>query len=676
MEPSGKTVRDFLNEEFLAPSILPSIELAKWGQDLNFCPRILGEILFRFVCYRGNLPEELEKFLKKDEFKEPHSQISAYLGSNRDQSIFDRTPLEESEIGGFPDSVDYFNTRLSGIQKGHGLIALWISKCDEALAVPFVIEEDWGCEKKGFYEGGAKPRKLTEWQDELTPINSVLRKSISMICLRMPLGPFIEQTHGKSLHLPINLAIEASSDLSAPTKEGYLATGEIKGGKLDGVRGIKAKSRLAKWMGLTFIAQESGESENCILFNQGDCPSTLIEKWKDVLGADPESMSPSESYNMLRRYESRVICRKIECNPKAIETLTGILRNLELDEDYRKDGWRVDVCLGNFYNHMGMGEEATEHLTKALSAVGDSPSGLLVSALASLTVTKTHSGLLLESEQLGLEAKNKCEALDLERPERIRAKLEAWGSLGAQPLLHQGIWDQEKRDESEKLLKGCVSQARQLIEIVPASDWLEKERAYNQWAHSHGQLAWWKALFKPREFLLSYDKFRNELASQGKDLFQSQSCYLLRARWHAVFRIALREDMELKEDWLEWDLPAPAQGHEKWLLALCLKYRGLLYAINGSLEKAREDFSQAKKILTKLCVPSHNPNVHHLLRGSVFALQYAYLDDDSAKSSAIEEFEAIRKAGFYYAHPKASPSHWLEFLKGKTSRNPQLDFVY
>ena len=677
MDPSGKTVRDFLNQEFLAPSILTSRLLAKWGLNPQFRPEILGEILFRFVCYRSNLPEELEKFFTKDEFKDVHSKISAYLEKNPDQTIFDRKPISEKEfVSVSQKTLDYFNNRLSGIQEADGLIALWISKHDEALAVPFGLKKkSWG-KDEGFYEGGSNPTKLVQWQEELASISSALSPDISRICLGVPLGPFIEKTHGKSLHLPIKLAMEAFFDVLAPSKKDYIATGEIsEGGQLVGVLGVEAKSRLANRMGLTFIAQGQGESEDCLLFTPGDSSQNLIEKWKDELGSVQESMTPLESYNKLREYESRIIRRTLPPGKEGvIDSLKFIAQSLENDPVMINEAWRTRVCIGNVLNHEGRAEEALSHFDKALSEVGDSPSELLVSTLANCVVAKVDVGMLAEGEEYGRQAIEKAKELSSSEPaNRIRAYLEAAGSLGAQALLAQGLWDEKKKQESRSLLDECVSKSGHLVQIARPHVGFEEEEALNNWAHSNGQLAWWKALYEPEQFLASYEELLDELHQKGEMLAKGQSAFLLRARWHAAFRLALA-GKGVGFAWEAWGL----EDHDMpfWLKALCFKYRGYLNEKDGSVERAREDFSQSVKLLQDPPDSKPKPNILHVFKGSVLALQYACLDDDSAKSSAVEEFESIRKAGFYYAHPKATPSHWLEFLKGKASRNPQLDFVY
>ena len=674
----------FLATEELAPGVLSSSQLvslalnAKSGlSPASWVQNILGEILFRVMAYRGNISQELQEFLDHPSVDNFSKKLENLGGGKSDEKIFSLKPIPEE--GQFARSCIYFNKRLNQIKDADGLFPLLHKDHYEAIVMPFSFRKNLFGEENGFFEGGKKPRRLKFWQGELAPLHEFLRSDVGRICLSLPLGPF--KAFGGSLVLPIYLSIKSIDDPFSPTKDKYLATGTFdQNGILQDVDGLEEKRLLAEQMGLGFVGPKIKEDTGGLTYKSGSEQNyVFFEKWKKELGTDISSVTPNDAYRVLRDYESKML-RRVVTSEQAILTVGKILEVLESTEQNEYIVWQAYVCLGNAYNHIGDSDKASFYLNQAVDNLGEhDTSHHLITALCSIAVSKADEGFLALSREYGINAHDMSNGFHLVEPRvQNRLLLQSKGALAGQSLTQYGIWEDQQRIDSKKYLEEAVSIADGLIKM--ASNPYEKEEAINDWAHSHGQLAWWYALHEPRAFISNFVQWQNELLSYGRKVFESQSAYLIRGRWHAAFRLALNNEMQ-EMNWLQWSLPQVDRPNEIWLKGLALKYRGFLNSKLNNIEASKSDFDEAVAIFQNLYFENRKSHIFEYIRGTIKVLKYIALNDAEAKTDAIEIFRQMKLKDFYTKHPKASPNEWLNWLQNsdlnsKVVFSPQNFFVY
>ena len=670
----------FLATEELAPGVLSSSQLVSLALNAkselspaSWVQNILGEILFRVMAYRGNISQEIQEFLSRPSVGNFSKKLEKLREGKPDEKIFFLEPIPEE--GQFTRSCIYFNRRLKQVKEADGIFPLLNIQFQEAIAMPFKFTKTFLGEENGFFEGGRKPKRLEEWQNELSSLNKYLSSDIGRISLSLPLGPI--KAGGGSLVLPIYLSIKKLNDPFFPEKDKYLATGTFdENGILEKVDGILQKKYLADRMGMAFVGPKCGGfSEDLSYESANEDNQVFFEKCKSMLGICPEEIKPEDAFKILEEFKSKMQ-RRVVTSHQAIDTLSLILNALENNDLYSGILWEVYFLIGTSHNHLGNSSKATDYLELAIEA---SCGADIVPALSSMAVSLADKGDIYSSKNYGDRACEICNDLNTGNPRKqIELKIQAKGSLAAQSLFQMGLWDDGKKTESKQLLAECQELSADLVRI--ANYEMQVQEAKSNWAQSQGQLAWWGACYDSASFIVNFDRWQRGLESLDSKVFKSQQSYLQRGRWHAAFRLALKNELNLR-NWLQWPLPEVDRPHEVWLKGLSLKYRGYLHRSTPDHESARTDFKESELIFKKLYSEISESHIFEYIRGTIKVLEYISFFDENAKSEAYEIFQEMNNKNFYTKHPKASPEEWLDWISksdynSEISSSPQTYFVY
>jgi hypothetical protein len=336
----------FLDGERLAPSVMSSrtiCELAflRDGNHLTESGNIkelVGETFFRHRLFKGQLPDELKEFFEHPKLEEVRK---AFLEDEWDS------------IDLFKESFNYLRDRIESFEEADGIIALVHTTSKEALPVPFKFRTS--ARKPGVWDDSADdPKEIEEWSDYLEEIDFLLGTGLTSVKLLVPLGPFAQLVEGRSLMLPIALAMARRDDPTLPPPIEVLATGVVIERKIGPVDHMREKLMLAKRMGARIVAVLKDPPEHSFVADDGEKLTDFIKRWKARFGR----VLPPLLENHF------VSWRTHDANFKGREKLSGKILDRLVDED---KGGHVALVSPE-----GMGKSAIlTHLSGALSGIAE-----------------------------------------------------------------------------------------------------------------------------------------------------------------------------------------------------------------------------------------------------------------------------------------------------------------
>ena len=644
---SKRELHSFLASERFAPAILSSERIVSSAltsaglTKAGWRTGLLGETLVRHRLFKGQLPETLKSLYE-------HPELACL------REAFEKG---ETEAEGVDSEVfSYLDDRTESFDRADGLIALLHESDDEAIPVPFTLHEN-GMDE-GMIDASSPPQKLELWKDYLLELDL---PQVRLVRLRAPLGPYADKIKGRSLMLPVYLATISKYNPFAPKALQFLATGDVLNDRILPIDGLNEKIRLCELMQADFVGVGASHAKS-FPPEEGENLKEFVDRWKKrSRSLSSESLSPAKALEIVREWERKLQLRSVGSR-EVVEILEFALERIREsdDEDDLSEAWRAHFCLGTAYNHLGEADLAQRHLDQSLRILEGHPSKEKTRALCSISVSFADKGDLKRAEDFAMRSVEVVSELRAVDSFDLKvARISSLGCLGAQVLMHQGLWDENKKSQSSDRLRKALDEARSLYEsALDAGRDVDLARANLR--QSLGQRFWWFALFDQDKFFVEFDSLADE--PEGRDP------YLERGRWLACFRAFLIGRASFPDDWKSWSLPKPNREDEDWLLALSLKYRGFLFALEGNVENAKTDFDRAVELLRW---PDGGWIIDYL-RATVSAVAAVCLESSDEGpafgETALDEFSQLQKNGFYSKHPEASPAHWIRFLNLSSGR--------
>ena len=266
--------KSFLDRETFAPGIfssetilkiaLPNGRLSKEGA----ITELIGELLFRQWLFKDQLPAELKELIEHPELSEVRQAL--------DQDDLD-------SLDKFKKSKDYLNDRIEAFERADGIIALVDSDNEEALPIPFTLIRNR--RRSGVWDNSeSEPQEIGVWSEYQQEIDELLGTDINSVRLELPLGPYARMIEGRSLMLPLALAIARRKDPTLPKPIEVLASGVVSGGRIEQVAYLKEKILLAKRMGARIVAVMDEPPDHSFVPEKSEKLTTFIERWQTRFG--------------------------------------------------------------------------------------------------------------------------------------------------------------------------------------------------------------------------------------------------------------------------------------------------------------------------------------------------------------------------------------------------------
>jgi hypothetical protein len=266
--------KSFLDRETFAPGIfssetilkiaLPNGRLSKEGA----ITELIGELLFRQWLFKDQLPAELKELIEHPELSEVRQAL--------DQDDLD-------SLDKFKKSKDYLDDRIEAFERADGIIALVDSDNEEALPIPFTLIRNR--RRSGVWDNSeSEPQEIGVWSEYQQEIDELLGMDINSVRLELPLGPYARMIEGRSLMLPLALAIARIKDPTLPKPIEVLASGVVSGGRIEQVAYLKEKILLAKRMGARIVAVMDEPPDHSFVPEKSEKLTTFIERWQARFG--------------------------------------------------------------------------------------------------------------------------------------------------------------------------------------------------------------------------------------------------------------------------------------------------------------------------------------------------------------------------------------------------------
>lgn len=264
----------FLDAEKFAPGIFSSqtiCDLALPNGQLNkeaVLIELIGEVLFRHWLFKDQLPSNLRKLLQCEGLAEV------------------KNALEKNDLdclNTFAQSREYLEDRIELFEKSDGIIALVDTIDKEALPIPFSLVKN--SRRSGVWDTSeTNTQEVGVWSDYQEEIDALLGSGVNCVKLGVPIGPYSELIDGRSLMLPIALAVARKEDPTLPKPIELLASGVVSNGRIESVEFVEQKLLLAKRMGARFVAIMEDPPKHSFAPKNKEKLTSFIARWKSRFG--------------------------------------------------------------------------------------------------------------------------------------------------------------------------------------------------------------------------------------------------------------------------------------------------------------------------------------------------------------------------------------------------------
>ena len=578
----------------------------------GLAPWLIGEAMTRHWLYDNQVDAEHSPFL--------HGRCSSrfirlFEEYRRAKRLSDGQKINWAETTPKPPTGnpverkawEWMVERIRAFRDAHGVIAVVRTGSrmpKEAIVLPFRIAP---AEARPGTVRDQNGRTIGNWNAEIKRIQHLFPDGIPMVTVDCDCGTRADLLEGGSLALAIATACwKRDGFLCDYDGLEMICTGSANfAGKLTEVGGKEAKRNLARRLGarLFVCPGDISADSGTLAIPTG----TLIADCRDMIRRKLEEVGVGK----LDVFQAHTLVRQL--TDEVHEGLVPLARALTRLERYEavfstepasslaEEGKIYALTLhGSIANHYGNPQQGRFWTQKA--AVFAHKAGqheLYAHAMAGSVVSLTDLGLLDQAEKTGralvkwIDKNMRASAIS-----RLKAKMEAQGALGGQPLLQKALTESNLKAQSLKHLQEALSKAKEL-------------RAPKEIARDTVQIALWSALLEPLKAGQEIAKAQAQLDKLGKQGKVSE-LFLRQYRFLAAYRMMLMGG-DISDDFEDWPLP-DCGG---WIRAVTLKYRGALLANIGKMSASDADFSESIAVLDVAAAP--------LLRfiGATVALQAA-----------------------------------------------------
>jgi tetratricopeptide (TPR) repeat protein len=548
--------------------------------------RVVGELLVRLWLYGARRSSSLSEALYAlipQELRDAFVLVSP----GQDPIVAPICNVEENQ------AWRYFVERATNFRRAHGVVAMTVGlEQPEALAVPFQFKPNM---PSGTKVQDATGHVLATWSRQITKLEKQWDEDLG-IELQVDVPEYV-RPRGSSLALPIVIA-KAMRVGRLPQAQAleFIATGQFSNGCLRQINRKQAKSDLAAKMGAVFVAPGKAKSVEQIGIPYDMPINNVIEFLNEEFAKRGFGVMTLQQINEAIRN----LQKEIREGRTSLSAAARFLRRYSkrLDESVSKTHagaiLRTQVMRGEIANHTGHPDEALSASSFAqMRALEARDHCAYVEAAANQVVALTDLGCLVEGEAVGRELLRwvKKEMVGDER-EQLRSEMVAAGVLGGQVLLQLALRGAPYDSEALELLSRALEIAQEL-EVAA------------EIARDSAQIALWHALLRPEQSEAAYAEANIRMSRHDRAETRVSRAYLQNARFLGGYRRLLTAG-KITTGFETWELPDSGVGHDSWLNATALKYRGTLYAAAGSERRAEKDFMESVKKLSASTSPLLN----------------------------------------------------------------------
>lgn len=678
-------------------SVLPDsrlVELCTFWRSPTLHHFLVAEVLLRRWLYRDRCPPAVimagERFASSELMNAFREAFLPRRDHGGDEGALRAPPRFETELA--TETWSFLANRIRAFQKAHGIIPVRIGS--EAVAIPFTIR---GSDKPDESIRDLYGRPASGWNEVAGELWQALggayrvelgcelgeqgRESHDLACdlteEKQPPGRF--EPCGGSFALPVWLAVQRETKLDFSPLD-VLATGAIRGGRVDSVKAIPAKLDLARRIGMRLFIAPGIASEEGVLALASSEPLegvfTGIATALSHLGLS--NLSEERVTALLGEIDDKVRRGQISYGDArtAVTRCLDWLNHREFDGLIAEAMLRGQMLLGAIENHCGNPERGEQLCQAALQQVQDPDRFLALEVGVSHAVSLCDCGDLENAEQLGRKLRDQAGTVTNSRL-RLVAEMFSAGNL-AETLLYRALRETGSDTVAAESLH-LFGESLKINQRLLGSEG-SGQRRY-QVAKSATRVALWHALLRPEETASRLAEARVLIAGFPIADTRASEQHLRRIQFLGGYRQWLLT-RHIADDFEKWPLPEILRADEMWVEATARKYRGSLRAAAGDHEGAQQDFVHARETLTAI-------NDRPLFRfiGGTVAVQAgeslgptSQLGEDHLLT-AVALFRASERDGWRSGPMQAEP--WRERAEGLLSGrdraslpHPQFSFAY
>jgi len=562
-------------------------------KESNLGALVTAEVYFRAWLYDGASREEMRAELAGCQDPVIDRLFDDLLKAIRAQPSWDGEVHEVMPVQGCTRLIlERLIARIRAFMRADGVIPVVTGEKAEAIPIAFNFRVNESTDT-AIRDVTGIPIPL--WDEAFEMAGDLCAQHIG-IQLQCSLRGTGRQLDGESFELPVMLALARKRGaLPDYPVLCLMATGAIRGDAVAAVAGIDAKTALAKRMGVKLFVTPGVASNDFVM---GVPAGATI---KGLLGSLKNWLERAD----LGRLDTRTASVRLNClgdeihmGVVSVSDATTRLNRYEkiLEQDTMSrtaaEGMiRINVLKGALANHAGdpkAGIQATQ--VAASLAIRHRMPLLYVNAMANRIVSLTDIGQLASAESEGRRLLDWVHH-DFSGPaaEQLQAEMVACGVVGGQPLMLMALQGSESGPESLRLLSRAFEIAKELnFQADICRDAV--------------QIALWHALLDPVHTDAAVEKTRSVLDGHPGEWSTACDAYLQRARFLGAYRSVLCFNTKV-EGFSAWPLPEAKFSSLNWVRAMAQKYRGALYARQGMIVAAEEDFESAWSILDRESAP-------------------------------------------------------------------------